>query len=451
MPTYTVHGQELNVIEKGSPRRQVAVLLHGWSSSWYAMSPPLEWLSQRFHCYAVDLPGYGESPRLPERTTITAYADLLAEFIAQVSDGPVVLVGHSMGGMTSVTLALRHRVLVERMVLLSPTITGRLTTYINAVVSPITLLERFGLGTLMISSMERAFIGLTDRIMRPASFAERSGITPTDYKRIRADARNPGQGRVRTECFFAMRENDLSGQLAQLDTPTLIIWGAEDNTVPLSDSGVVADEWPDADLRILPQAGHWPQFEAHDATRRIVAAYLGLPRFGDKVYTPVGDRELLQVHEIAQFLAHSGMGNELNFAQRLRLAAQCILRTYTPGEKIVGVTESGNELYIIHSGVVEVWSDPEHPGEESTGKLHIADLHPGELAGELALFDEQARSADLLAGPQGATLLALNRERLLGLCEDDAVLGTRLLWNIAGALSQRVRFVLWQMQQLRHQ
>ncbi len=451
MPTYTVHGQDLNVVEKGSPRRQVAVLIHGWSSSWYAMSPLLDWLSQRFHCYAVDLPGYGESPRLPERTSITAYADLLAEFITQVSADPVVLVGHSMGGMTSVTIALRHRVLVERMVLLSPTITGRLTSYINAVVSPITLLERFGLGILLVSSVEHAFIGLADRIMRPASFAERGGITEEDYRRILADARNPNQGRVRTECFFAMRENDLRGKLAQLDTPTLIIWGAEDNTVPLRDSGVVADEWPSADLRILPLAGHWPQFEAPEATRRIVAAYLGLPRFGNKLYAPVGDQELLQAREIAQFLAHSAMGNELNLAQRLRLAAQCTPRTYVPGEKIVSITESGNELYIIHSGVVEVWSDPQHPGEDSEAKRHVADLCPGQLAGELALFDEETRSADLLAGPAGATLLSLSREQLLGLCEDDAVLGTRLLWNIAGALSQRVRFVLWQMQQLRHQ
>jgi hypothetical protein len=42
--------------------------------------------------------------------------------------------------------------------------------------------------------------------------------------------------------------------------------------------------------------------------------------------------------------------------------------------------------------------------------------------------------------------LALDRQRLLALCEDDAVLGTRLLWNIATAMSQRVRFILWQLE-----
>lgn len=448
MAIYEIQGRKIHVQEEGLPRRQVALLIHGWSSSWYAMSPLLRTLRQRFRCLAVDLPGYGKSPRLKQRATIPAYADLLAELISEVSDGPVVLVGHSMGGMISVTLALRHSVLVERMVLIDPTITGRLSRYINLVVSPITLLERFGLGRLIISAVERAFVGVTDRIMRPASFAERTGITEADYKKIRADARRPGQGRVRTECFFAMRNNDLTGQLHRLDTPTLVLWGAEDNTVPLRDASIVADEWPEADLRILPKAGHWPQFEAPETTRRLVSAYLGLPRFQEKLEAALSDEELVQTQEIAQFLAHSDVGNDLNKAQRLRLAAQCQPITYEAGEKIVNVAESGQELYLIHSGIVEVWSDPEHPGEDSEHKQHVADLLPGQLAGELALFDKQERSADLVAGDDGAILLALDRERLLALCEDDAILGTRLLWNISSALSQRVRFVLWQMQRL---
>jgi pimeloyl-ACP methyl ester carboxylesterase len=159
---------------------------------------------------------------------------VLADLISQVSDSPVVLVGHSMGGMISLSLALRYPVLVDRMVLLSPTISGRLSTFINLFISPITLLERFGLGSLIVSAVESSVVGITDRLMRPALFAERSGITKADYERIRLDARRPGQGQVRAECFRAMRENDLRGRLHELETPTLILWGAEDNTVPLA-------------------------------------------------------------------------------------------------------------------------------------------------------------------------------------------------------------------------
>ena len=104
--------------------------------------------------------------------------------------------------------------------------------------------------------------------------------------------------------------------------------------------------------------------------------------------------------------------------------------------------------YIIQRGVVEVWKDPEgiEPRLTTHQQLqHMANLHPGQITGELALFDKEKRSADLIAGPEGVTLLTINREKLLALGEDDAVLGTRLMWNMSTAMSKRVRFVLWQL------
>jgi CRP-like cAMP-binding protein len=68
------------------------------------------------------------------------------------------------------------------------------------------------------------------------------------------------------------------------------------------------------------------------------------------------------------------------------------------------------------------------------------------MTGELSLLDGGVRSAELRAGPEGATALMLDRKRLLALCEDDPALGTRVLWNIARAMALRVRFILWQLQ-----
>ncbi|NHZ72594.1 MAG: alpha/beta fold hydrolase, partial [Aquificales bacterium] len=418
--TVMVGGQPIHTVEAGRPGRQVAILIHGWSSSWYAVSPLLGLLAQRFHCIAVDLPGYGKSPPMTESTTIPGYADLIADLIEQVSDGPVVLVGHSMGGMISITLSLNYPVLVERMVLLSPTVSGRLSNSINLFIAP-TLMERFRPGSVLVGSVERTIVGLTDRLMRPVSFADRTGVTAEDYKRIRSDARRPGQGRVRAECFWAMRDNDLSGQLSQIDTPALILWGAEDNTVPLRDAGVVADEWPEADLRILPKAGHWPQFETADTTRRMMAAYLGLPRHSSELYAPVAEDELVQVREVAEFLAHSDIGNKLNVAQRTRLAAQFKQRVCGKGETLVHASHAGEELYIIKEGTIEVWKDPEgiDPNLHRHAQMkHITTFRPGQIVGEMAMLDQGARTADLLAGEDGTVLLTLNRERLLTLCED---------------------------------
>lgn len=275
---YTVDGRTIVVREQGPQRGRLLLLIHGWSSSWYALSPLLPYLSERYRCVAVDLPGYGESPPLPEPASIEAYAELLAGLIRQLSPGlPAVLVGHSMGGMTSVTLGLRHPELVERMVLLCPTISGKLSTWINLWIAPITRIERSRVAGRVVSRLEPYMLSVTDRLMRPASFAARSGITEADYHRLRADARRPGQGRVRAECFWAMQENNLQGKLGALNIPAMVIWGMEDNTVPLRDASLVAEEWPAAELIVLAKAGHWPQFETPEVTRRHVRSFLGKP------------------------------------------------------------------------------------------------------------------------------------------------------------------------------
>jgi pimeloyl-ACP methyl ester carboxylesterase len=276
MTIYNINGQQIHVHEEGSPTGKVALLIHGWGSSWYAVSPLLPLLRQRYRCLAVDLPGYGASPHGPGRTTIAGYADLLTTLIREITTQPVVLIGHSMGGMISLMIALKRPELVERMVLLCPTISGNLSLLINLTLFPFVVLERFPLTNVIVGVFE-PLVGITDRLLRAPLFADRTDISNEDYERIKADTRRRDQGRIRAECFRAMRENDLRGKLGPIDIPSLVIWGMEDNTVPLRDASVVAREWPQADLRVIPNAGHWPQFETPEITGRYVRAFLSTP------------------------------------------------------------------------------------------------------------------------------------------------------------------------------
>ncbi len=277
MTVYTVNEQQVYVHEEGRANGPLAVLIHGWSSSWYAVSPLLPIVNRRHRCLAVDLPGFGQSPPLKGHTIIDAYVELLADLIRAETDKPVVLIGHSMGGMISINLTLKYPELVERMVLLCPTISGNLSMFINLFMYPFVWMERFVLTRWLVEILEPQMLSVTDRLLRPALFADRSGITGQEYERIRADARRKGQGHVRAECFDAMRNNDLRERLKELDVPALVIWGMEDNTVPLRDASVVAKAWSEADLRIIPNAGHWPQFEKPLVTERYVRAFLSTP------------------------------------------------------------------------------------------------------------------------------------------------------------------------------
>lgn len=275
---FNINDQKVFARVEGKEDRQVVLLIHGWSSSWYAMSPLMPLFNRRFRAMAVDLPGYGESPPLKERASMEAYADLLAELLKSVTDKPAILVGHSMGGMISLTLALRHPELVERLVLICPTISGRLSLLINSLVGPVVLLERSFLTRKLVEFFDWQMIQISDWIIKPASLSERSDVSETEYAKIRADARRLGQGRVRAQCYWAMRHGDLRGKLAEVDKiPMLTIWGMDDNTVPLRDASVIIDECPSVDLRVIPKASHWPQFEAPVLTRRYISAFIGTP------------------------------------------------------------------------------------------------------------------------------------------------------------------------------
>ncbi len=73
MPTYTINAQDIHVWEEGEADRPVAMFIHGWSSSWYALSPLFPVLNPRYRCMGVDLPGYGDSPKGRQRVSIVQY------------------------------------------------------------------------------------------------------------------------------------------------------------------------------------------------------------------------------------------------------------------------------------------------------------------------------------------------------------------------------------------
>lgn len=447
MATYTINNQPISVWEEGPPNGPIAILIHGWSSSSFTWAPIMPVLSRRYRCVAVDLPGFGRSPAPSRPPTIAGYADLIAQVIEHFSDSDsersALVLGHSMGGQIAVTLALRHPLLIERLVLLNPALSGRLSTRVNLLLAPHVLAERLRFMEWLLYVLAKTPLDYTDYLLKPSNFAERARVSPDDYKRIRADARRRGQGRVRAACFTAMQQGDLRGRLAQVEPPALVIWGAEDNIVPLRDAGTVAAEWAAADLRIIPNAGHWPQFEQTDPTLRHISHFLGLPPELEGVQQRAQDQDLLQIRETAQFLNNAEIGGRLNEAQRLRLASLVHIHTYGPNEPIASANTSGDEMFIVKEGTLEVWLMPNPLISANRDPVRLAFMQSGQVVGELSLLDSTSRSADLRAGPQGVTVLGLTKVALATLAEDDPVMGMQVMQNLAISLGRRLRLQNW--------
>ena len=115
-----IDGVRLHYVERGTG--SPVVLIHGNAVSLedFEASGLLDRLAVNHRVIAIDRPGFGHSNRPRDRMwTPTAQAKVLREALQRLGIGQATLVGHSMGAMVAVALALDHPEYVSRLVLLS--------------------------------------------------------------------------------------------------------------------------------------------------------------------------------------------------------------------------------------------------------------------------------------------------------------------------------------------
>ena len=90
------------------------VFVHGVglrAESWYQQ---IAAFSDRYRCYAIDMPGHGESDLLPISTlTLEDFAAALINFIQNIVGEPAIIVGHSLGAMTALQTAVSYPEMVR--------------------------------------------------------------------------------------------------------------------------------------------------------------------------------------------------------------------------------------------------------------------------------------------------------------------------------------------------
>ncbi|WP_345555074.1 alpha/beta hydrolase [Microbacterium kyungheense] len=115
------HAGATMVVERKGHGSPVYVLVHGIGMGRSVFADLVRHLGDG-EVVAVDLPGYGEAPEPPRVLTIERTADLVAAYLRAHVERPAVLIGHSMGAQVVLEVAVRHPAVVERLVLVGPTV-----------------------------------------------------------------------------------------------------------------------------------------------------------------------------------------------------------------------------------------------------------------------------------------------------------------------------------------
>jgi len=124
------------------------------------------------------------------------------------------------------------------------------------------------------------------------------------------------------------------------------------------------------------------------------------------------------------------------------IAAICKEKSYSFGETIFEENSSGDELYVIAEGEVEIILDPalvSDQVETLSRPQTVARLHRGQSFGEVALVDQGLRSATARSASKMTRLLVIPRLQLMHLFENMPQLGYHMMRNLAADLAMKLR------------
>ena len=237
---YEVNGQ-------GKP----VILLHGWGGQAASFMPVLDFLSQTFKVYALDLPGFGRSSIPPTAWGSNDYALFIYKFLSKLGIAKADLIGHSFGGRIIISLAANF-----------PEKVGKLILVDSAGIRP-KRTAKYYLRTLMAKTGKR--------LSSLPPFGK--GLKDVIYNRMGSkDYREAGNMRG---ILVKVVNEDLRHLLVKIKAPTLLIWGEEDKETPISHAKIMERQIEDAGLVILKGAGHFSYLDNLSQFCLIAVNFLG--------------------------------------------------------------------------------------------------------------------------------------------------------------------------------
>lgn len=249
-------GVRTHYLRAGDPDLPTTVLIHGGGAgadargNWSTVIPLL---SDDFHVIAYDMPGFGDTDKPdPARFDYSQGARNrhLAAFVEALGRGPVNLVGNSMGGATSLGLAVDRPDLVSRLVLMG-------SAGLNAELSPALMpIINYDFTPDGMRALINALTG--------DGFVTDEELVRYRHERSCDESTRSAYGAIMTwikEQGGLFYDDDY---IRRVEAPTLIVNGKQDLVVPLENAYRFLELIDNSWAYIIAHCGHWAMLEATD-------------------------------------------------------------------------------------------------------------------------------------------------------------------------------------------
>jgi len=227
------------------------LLLHGWKDSLHTFDEIIP-LIQEHRTIRLDMPGFGESEPPKNAWGVGEYVDFVKAFTDKLGISPEVIIGHSFGGRVAIKGVGSGILKPKKLALIAAAGLARRRTFKN----------HLFVGLAKIGRVATSF--------PPLSFWQQQ-IRRTLYNAIGSDYFSSGSLK---ETFKKVVSEDLSVYASKIAIPTLLVWGRQDASTPLSEAERIHDLVEHSQLDIVNGAGHFVHREKPADVARYINEFL---------------------------------------------------------------------------------------------------------------------------------------------------------------------------------
>ena len=255
-----INGINVHYRDEGNSNDSIPiVLIHGTGSSLHAYDIWSDNLKKNNRIIRMDLPAFGlTGPFLSRDYSISNYTTFLKEFLDSINIKQCILVGNSLGGEIAWRFALEEPLMAKKLILIDP---GGYPVISKSV--PIA----FKLAKIPILNKFLTYI--TPRFLVRASvenvYFDKSKVSDTLVNRyfelsLRKGNRNAiiDRLKVSTTLTNGTKTHD---NIKKIKQPTLIIWGSDDQLIPVENGYKFKNDITNSKLIVMQQTGHVPMEE----------------------------------------------------------------------------------------------------------------------------------------------------------------------------------------------
>lgn len=252
-------GLKVHLRDTGPRTAPVLMLIHGSNASIQTWEPWADRLGKRYRVVRFDLPGHGLTGPSPSRNySSAAFVDVVEKVRAKLGIPKMVLAGNSMGGGVAWHYALSYPEHLTGLILVDAS--GQPDPGAKSAPLAFRIARMPVLRDLAAMITPRSLIAES----LPDAYSDKSLATDAVIDRYWELLRYPGNRIATIDRFSTKPDYATPGKLARITTPTLILWGAEDNLIPASSGKWLADRIPGSQLIVYPRTGHVPMEERAD-------------------------------------------------------------------------------------------------------------------------------------------------------------------------------------------